>query len=113
MNKLFAFVFSIFLLAPAVLEAAVYKGQNEFVKKCTKCHKSGQDFVSTKTQKEWKKLMNNKGEELASIHINSTNSDASASSEYFESSAYAKKAKHLSDFLEEYAKDSGRVPACN
>lgn len=113
MNKLFVLVFSIFFLAIGMLEAAVYKGQNEFIKKCTKCHKNGQDFVSTKTQKEWKKLMNNQGEELASIHINSTNKDASASAEYFESSSYTKKAKHLSDFLEEYAKDSGRVPACN
>ena len=32
---------------------------------------------------------------------------------YFKSSTYKKKTKHLKQFLVEYAKDSGNVPACN
>ncbi len=95
------------------LEAASYKGQREFVKQCVKCHKGGQDFVSSKTSIEWKKLLVKKGQALANVHINSTDKKALDSIEYFNSIRYGKNAKHLMDFLTEFAKDSGRVPACN
>lgn len=95
------------------LEAASYKGQSEFVRQCVKCHKGGQDFVATKRAIEWKKLMAKKGEPLAKLHINSTDENALKSTEYFSGSRYPKFAKHLKDFLVDYASDSGRVPACN
>lgn len=96
-----------------LIQAAAYKGQDQYVKKCVKCHTAGQEFVATKTSAEWKKLMADGGEPLKSIHINSTKKEAKDSIEYFESTAYTKYSRHLKDFLMEYAKDSGRVPACN
>jgi len=105
------FVFSI-LCIPA-LEAAVYKGQKTYVKKCRKCHGGGQKIAGSKRMKEWKKLLNkkNKGVKLANIHLN--NEKAKKSHKYFESKKYRKRARHLRDFMVEYAKDSGNVPACN
>ena len=91
--------------------AAVYKGQKYFVKTCVKCHDSGQAFVSEFKMKQWKKWMNKKGKLLAKIHIESEK--AQESHKYFQSKAFAKQSKHLKQFLVEYAKDSGNVPACN
>ena len=113
MNKFFLFLFSIFILTSLSSSAAVYKGQRVFVKKCVKCHKGGQQFVSTKKKKEWKKLMKKKGKKLATIHLKSKNKKAKKSWKYFKSKRYKKKSKHLKQFLMEYAKDSGNVPACN
>ena len=39
--------------------------------------------------------------------------DAKKSWKYFKSKKYTKKSKHLKQFVIEYAKDSGNVPACN
>jgi hypothetical protein len=61
--------------------------------------------------KQWKKLMKKKGRGLAEIHLR--NPKAKKSWKYFKSKRYAKKSKHLKQFLVEYAKDSGNVPACN
>lgn len=55
--------------------------------------------------------MKHKGKKLAEIHLNSQK--AKKSWKYFKSKRFKRKAKHLKDFLVEYAKDSGRVPACN
>ncbi|MFC2074074.1 cytochrome C, partial [Campylobacterota bacterium] len=62
---------------------------------------------------DWKKLLNKKqkGMELAQIHLDSDK--AKKSWKYFNSKKYRKKARHLRDFMVEYAKDSGNVPACN
>ncbi len=95
----------------AVSEAAVYKGQREYHKKCKKCHENGQEIAYSFKRKEWKKLMKNKGEGLAEIHLSSKK--AKKSWKYFRSKKYRKKARHLKDFFLEYAKDSGNVPACN
>lgn len=92
-------------------QAAVYKGQKEFHKKCKKCHRDGQDIASSYKRKTWKKLMKNKGEGLAELHLE--NDKAKGSWKYFESKKYQKKSKHIKDFMIEYAKDSGNVPACN
>jgi uncharacterized membrane protein YgaE (UPF0421/DUF939 family) len=92
-------------------EAAIYKGQRVFVKKCLKCHKEGQNFIAKYKMKKWKKWMRKKGEPLAQLHLNSQK--AKKSWKYFKSKKYAKKSKHLRQFLVEYAKDSGNVPACN
>jgi hypothetical protein len=91
--------------------AAIYKGQREFVTECKTCHKGGQSFFASYEVKYWKDMMDNKGEKLAYIHIKSEK--AQKSWEYFKSTKYAKKSKHLKQFLVEYAKDSGNVPACN
>lgn len=111
MNKFlfFLLVLTVFLLSSS--DAAIYKGQRVFIKKCLKCHKQGQNFIAKYKMKQWKKLMKHKGEGLAQIHLK--NSKAKKSWKYFKSKRYSKKAKHLKQFLVEYAKDSGNVPACN
>ncbi len=55
--------------------------------------------------------MKNKGENLAKLHLE--NKKAKKSHKYFKSKKFKKRAKHLKDFMVEYAKDSGNVPACN
>lgn len=92
-------------------DAAVYKGQKVFVKECVKCHTSGQAFVAEKDMRAWAKLMKKKGVKLAKLHLD--DKKAEDSWEYFESSKYTKKTKHLKDFLIEYAQDSGNAPACD
>ena len=52
------------------LDAAAYKGQRVFAKKCVKCH-GQQDFIQGKTRREWKKILKNKGKKLAQIHLES------------------------------------------
>ncbi|WP_304543247.1 cytochrome C [Sulfurimonas microaerophilic] len=92
-------------------DAAIYKGQKEFVKNCVKCHDSGQTFVASHKMRYWKKMMAKKGKLLAELHLE--NPKAKKSWKYFQSKKYTKKIKHLKQFLVEYAKDSGNVPACN
>ena len=111
MNKIIMSIVSIFILSQVSLSAAAYKGQREFLKKCVDCHSKKQAFISTKYSDEYEELMENKGKPLADSHLK--NQDAKDSWKYFKSKRYVKKAKHLKDFLLEYAKDSGNVPACN
>ncbi len=106
---LFLLAVMFFTLLPA--NAAIYKGQRVFVKKCLKCHDAGQSFVSKYKMRYWKKVMKKKGKKLAELHLK--NKKAKKSWKYFKSKKYAKKSKHLKQFLVEYAKDSGNVPACN
>jgi hypothetical protein len=113
MNKFLISILSIFIFSSLTLDAAVYKGQSEYVKKCVKCHKAGQAFVATKKKREWSALMKDKGQKLAEIHLESEQKGVEESHEYFESKAYDKNSKHLQDFLFEYSSDSGNVPACN
>ena len=109
----FALVFTFFLLMVPALVAAVYKGQKVYVKKCRKCHGGGMQVAASERMKTWKKLLNrkNKGIKLAQIHLD--NKKAKKSWRYFDSKKYRKRARHLKDFMVEYAKDSGNVPACN
>lgn len=111
MTKTVFLALAILILSFSAADAAIYKGQREFVKKCTKCHDSGQTFVSTYKMKYWKKLMRKKGKKLAKIHLSS--SKAKKSWKYFESKKFKRNSRHLKQFLVEYAKDSGNVPACN
>lgn len=111
MTKSVFIALSILILSFSSADAAIYKGQKEFVKECTKCHESGQTFVSKYKMKEWKKMMDKKGKPLADMHL--ANLEAKKSWKYFSSSKYTKKSKDLKQFLMEYAKDSGNVPACN
>ncbi len=91
-------------------QAAAYKGQRVFSKHCAKCH-GKQEFIESKTRKQWKRLMRKKGEKLIEIHLKSKK--AKKSWRYFKSGKFKRKVRHLRDFLVEYAKDSGKVPACN
>jgi len=111
MSKLLLIFLSLTIFTLTTSNAAIYKGQRIFVKKCLKCHDAGQSFVSTYKMKKWKKLMKNKGKPLADLHLKSKK--AKKSYKYFKSKKYTKKYKHLKQFLVEYAKDSGNVPACN
>lgn len=113
MNKFLISLLYVSFFASFTLDAAAYKGQSVFVKKCAICHKNGQVFVATKTRKEWTNITKNKSEKLAEIHLKSKNPDAKPSYEYFESGDFLKAEGHLKDFLIEYAGDSGNVPACN
>ncbi len=95
----------------ASLNAATYKGQKIYMDTCKDCHGSGQTLAASKNTRTWEKLMDKKGEQLASIHLNSKK--AQASWEYFADKKFTKDSKHLEDFFTEYARDSGNVPACN
>lgn len=106
-----ALAFTLSLLFTPALEAAVYKGQKVYVKKCRKCHGVGQSIAASKRMRDWKKLLKKKGAGLAKIHLSSKK--AKKSHKYFSSKKYTKRARHLSHFMVEYAKDSGNVPACN
>lgn len=111
MNKYYMLFLSSVLMLSTISNAAVYKGQKVFVKKCLKCHETGQNFVASKNQDEWDRLLKSDGKQLASIHIKDEN--ATESWKYFTSKKFTKKSKHLKDFLVEYAKDSGNAPACD
>ena len=111
MVKFLLIFISLTILSLSTADAAIYKGQRVFIKKCLKCHDSGQNFVAKYKSKKWKKWMKHKGKPLAELHLKSKK--AKKSWKYFKSKKYAKKSKHLKQFLIEYAKDSGNVPACN
>ena len=111
MNKIFASIISLLFIVELTSSAAVYKGQRIYVKDCRECHGGGQAIAASKRAREWKKMLNNDGEELIKVHTNSQKAEDSW--EYFKSSAFQSKSKHLKDFLMEYSKDSGKVPACN
>jgi len=111
MTKSVLIFLSLTVLTLTSSNAAIYKGQKIFVQQCLKCHDAGQNFVAKYKMKEWKSLMKKDGKELAQIHLDSQK--AKKSHKYFNSTKYTKKTKHLKQFLVEYAKDSGNVPACN
>lgn len=98
-------------------QAALYKGQRIFMKVCMKCHKDGEAFVSSKKKYIWKKYMKKKGSKLSAVHLKSNKfkeeKKAKKYTKYFTSKKYTKDTKHLKQFMLEYAKDSGKVPACN
>ena len=111
MKKFIIYALAITVLGLGTAEAAVYKGQKVYIKKCRKCHGGGLEVAASKKKKTWKKLMKNKGEGMAKLHLD--NEKAKKSWKYFKSKKYQKRAKHLKHFMVEYAKDSGNVPACN
>ncbi|MEA3373656.1 MAG: cytochrome C [Campylobacterota bacterium] len=111
MSKIFLTVILFTAFTYTSLNAAVYKGQREYIKKCRECHKNGQKIAAGYKKREWKELFDKKGAGLAKLHLDSK--DAEKSWKYFKSKKYAKKTKHLKDFMMEYAKDSGNVPACD
>ena len=108
MTKILLIFLSLTIFTLTTSNAAIYKGQRVFLKKCLKCHDSGEVFIATYNIKEWTKWTKSEGRSLASLHLKSKK--AKKSHNYFKSKSYTKKAKHLKDFLVEYAKDSGKVP---
>jgi hypothetical protein len=111
MRIFYATVVVTILASLTLLNAATYKGQKIYTESCKECHGGGQTLVGSKKQRVWIKLMENKGEKLAEIHLSSKK--AQVSWPYFNDHNYARNAKHLEDFLVDYASDSGNVPACN
>ena len=111
MRTFYATVAITLLAGSTLLNAATYKGQKIYMDSCKECHGGGQQLAASKKQRVWEKLMKNKGEKLADIHLNSKK--AQPSWDYFKNRSFTKGARHLEDFLVEYASDSGNVPACN
>jgi len=111
MTKFILILLSLTIFSLTSANATLYKGQRIFVKKCLKCHDGGQSFVSEYKMRKWKKWMKEKGKPLAALHLKKKK--AKKSWKYFKSKKYSEKSKHLKQFLVEYAKDSGNVPACN
>lgn len=105
----------LFIAIPS--QAALYKGQREFSKVCMKCHIDGEAFVSSMKKRTWKKYMKKKGKKLSSVHLKSIkfkeHKKYKKYKKYFTSKKFKKKVRHLKQFVIEYAKDSGNVPACN
>ncbi len=113
MKRAFFVLASFALLSTGALEARVYKGQKEFIKKCRECHNNGQELAYSKLRREWDNLFSQEGKLLAEIHLKNTDKKVKVSHDYFESARYTKKVEDLKDFFKEYAKDSGNVPACD
>ncbi len=110
MKKVFIIFVMVSCIVSNLFSASAYRGQREFSKHCVKCH-GHQDFVRSKTRRQWKKFFAKKGKRLIDIHLKSEK--AKKSHKYFKSKRFRKKAKHIRKFLIEYAKDSGRAPVCN
>ena len=89
MKKIMLFLLSIIFLTLIPANAAIYKGQKVFVKRCLSCHKGGQAFVAEYKMKVWKKLMKKKGKPLAKLHLK--DKDAKKSWKYFKSKKHTKK----------------------
>lgn len=117
MKKTNLILSAVLLLTAVSTQAALYKGQRIYSKVCIKCHTGGESFVGEKTQFEWEGYMENRGEKLANTHLESDKFKEEKNykkyKKYFESKKFKKKAKHLKEFLMEYASDSGNVAACS
>lgn len=107
MNKFVLFFVSVVYFTFLPLNAAIYKGQKMYLRECSHCHGSEQNFVVKQTVKEWNILMKDDGKILSDVHIN--NERAKETWDYFKSTKYRKKSKHLKEFLVEYAKDSDKI----
>ena len=110
MKKLLSIALLLSLFAVSNSFGAAYKGQIMFANDCLSCHTNPQEFITTKTKTEWVSNIGENGIGLAKIHLKSEK--AKSSWKYFYSKKYTKKIRHLKDFLVEYAKDSGNIPAC-
>ncbi|MDY0116644.1 MAG: cytochrome c [Sulfurimonadaceae bacterium] len=61
MNHFFKYALIVACFTTLNLDAAVYKGQREYIKQCASCHGAGQAFVGKKYTYEWEVLMEKKG----------------------------------------------------
>lgn len=104
-------LFAGLIASSSLLNAAAYKGQNIYTDTCKQCHGGGQEYAGSKRIKAWEKTMEDI-EKVSEKHLKSKK--AADSVPYFENKKQWKKdSKHIQDFLIEYAKDSGNVPACD
>ncbi|MDH5464430.1 MAG: cytochrome C [Thiovulaceae bacterium] len=122
-------VFCGLIMGTMTLDAAVYKGQKVYIKKCRICHEGGEKVATQKTMQAWQEYFQNKGANIAATHMGKASVKRQISElhnngkakkltqdkleRYFLSGKFQKKSRHLKDFLMQYAKDSGNVPACN
>lgn len=129
MRRIVYILLVVMFMGMTAVNAAVYKGQRAYIKKCRVCHHGGEKIAQSRTMKKWRKLFKKKGAKLAAIHIKSQRvADQLLSlherkkakkwtvkkvNKYFKSKKFKKYSRHLRDFFVEYAKDSGNVPACN
>ena len=111
MIKTMLFIFLFISAFSFTLNAAAYKGQKIYMNVCKDCHGGGQELAASKNIRTWERLMDKKGDKLIQIHLDSKR--AQSSWDYFQDRKFTKDSKHLEDFLTEYARDSGNVPACN
>ena len=111
MRKQIYLFLGVTILLGTALDAAVYKGRKYYKADCRTCHSMGDELSTSKTQDEWTALLENKGASLATVHRSSKT--AKDSLEYFDGKYFPKKARHLQDFLVEFASDSGNIPACD
>lgn len=109
MKKAFSIALFASVIGITAVQAAVYKGQQVYQKRCKKCHDSELELTKTYTSDEWGKLMADKGEGLGQLHIQTAKAENSW--RYFRSKKYKKRVKHLKDYLSEYAKDKEKIPA--
>ena len=64
MKKTIFFVLSLTILSLSTSQAAIYKGQRVFKKKCVACHDNGQNFVSKYNIEYWENIMKTDGTPL-------------------------------------------------
>ena len=88
--------------------ASVFKGQQAYMKLCKKCHKSGGKLAASHTRAEWEDYFKNNAKLLKEVHKNDKTAMEKLNSRNFE-----KNVKHMRQFFDEYAGDTGNVPACN
>ena len=115
LKTIFYILFTISLVSVS-LNASVYKGHGLFQKKCLSCHGKALEFVIAKDTKEWEKLTEDKGSVLLLIHLKELegNTDEEvAALKYFKGKRFPKNVRHYRDFLFEYARDTGNIPACD
>lgn len=113
MKKILALLLSVFVMVGMVstfASADVVKGQKLFIKKMKKgTGMTGGDFAKKHTQSEWKELFANDGEKFISKYA----AEFPKVEKLLNGKKFKTKyMKHISDFLINYASDSGNVPSC-
>ena len=97
---------SVVLFGWSVAQASVFKGQRAYMKECRSCHGSCK-MTGTHTRSEWNIFFSNDGAKLVQLHLKDP-----AALKLFNSGDFQKSLKHLRQFFEEYAGDTGNVAAC-
>lgn len=111
MKKLIFLTVLLSMLFSLPLSAISYfNGQKEYLQHCRSkdCHGGGAGFVSRYTTERWVDILQNKGENLAVIHLKTR--DAKEFLLYLKSERYQKKLKYLRAFVTKFAKDSVKKP---
>jgi len=113
MKKYYIFFVFIFYVTSYDVSAAIYKGQMIFATHCVECHTGRVSFIESHTKKEWNSLFKNRAKKIIAIHKSINDEEHTEALSYIQSARFLKKYRNLREFLVEYAKDSGKVPACN